>query len=243
MSSQALYNFISICIIANTIIMCLERYPISPFEDRLIRNTNHVFYAIFLTEVVLKFYALGFKFFLKVNFNRFDLFLIVLNTIEYIFERTLDDNLVQNFHVFSSLKILRLLKLVKTWKKLQIMLSNITSTIKDLRNFLILLLILMMVYTLFGLELFAYEMKFNEDLEFDLENGLSPRINFDGFYNTLIAVFNILQGEQWHYIMYDAVRSKGSFSILYFVTLVVLGNIILLKLFLAVLLENFEDKR
>lgn len=43
--------------------------------------------------------------------------------------------------------------------------------------------------------------------------------------------------------MYDAARSTGISSVLYFVTLLLFGNIILLKLFLAVLLENFEDKR
>jgi hypothetical protein len=43
--------------------------------------------------------------------------------------------------------------------------------------------------------------------------------------------------------MYDADRSVGQASKSFFVVIVVCGNIILLKLFLAVLLENFEDKR
>jgi len=43
--------------------------------------------------------------------------------------------------------------------------------------------------------------------------------------------------------MYNAVRSTSRLSIFYFVSLIIFGNIILLKLFLAVLLENFEDKR
>lgn len=43
--------------------------------------------------------------------------------------------------------------------------------------------------------------------------------------------------------MYNAVRGSGKGIIIYFITLIVFGNIILLKLFLAVLLENFEDKR
>jgi hypothetical protein len=43
--------------------------------------------------------------------------------------------------------------------------------------------------------------------------------------------------------MYNVARSVGKVGILFFVTLIVFGNIILLKLFLAVLLENFEDKR
>ena len=43
--------------------------------------------------------------------------------------------------------------------------------------------------------------------------------------------------------MYDTARSLGTASILFYVSLIIFGQIILLKLFLAVLLENFEDKR
>ena len=72
---------------------------------------------------------------------------------------------------------------------------------------------------------------------------MSPQENFDGFTNAFTTVFNVLQGEGYYLIMYNVARSVGKVGILFFVTLVVFGNIILLKLFLAVLLDNFEDKR
>lgn len=114
---------------------------------------------------------------------------------------------------------------------------------RDLRNFSILLFLVIFVYTLVSLEFFAYKIKFNKDKQYDLENGTSPRGNFDGFINAISSVFIILLGENYYYFMYDAARSTGISSVLYFVTLLLFGNIILLKLFLAVLLENFEDKR
>ena len=43
--------------------------------------------------------------------------------------------------------------------------------------------------------------------------------------------------------MFDAMRSVGGFTCLFFISLVILGQIILLNLLLAVLLENFEEKR
>lgn len=43
--------------------------------------------------------------------------------------------------------------------------------------------------------------------------------------------------------MYDCMRSKGSLSAFYFIGLVVGGNIIMLNLFLAILLGNFEKAR
>ena len=43
--------------------------------------------------------------------------------------------------------------------------------------------------------------------------------------------------------MYDAMRATHPSSVLFFVTLVVSGQIIMLNLFIAVLLENFELQR
>ena len=69
------------------------------------------------------------------------------------------------------------------------MLLTIANTLKDLRNFLILLIIFTYAYTLFGMEFFAYRIKFNDNDVYDYWNGISPRTNFDGFYNSFMAVF------------------------------------------------------
>ena len=93
------------------------------------------------------------------------------------------------------------------------------------------------------MELFAHKMKFNEEGLYDPVNGTSPRRNFDDFLKAFASVFNILQGEDWNLIMISASLSVGGGSIVFFVSLVILGQIILLNLLLAVLLENFEEKR
>ena len=41
--------------------------------------------------------------------------------------------------------------------------------------------------------------------------------------------------------MYDTIRATGYGSVFYFITLIVIGNIILLNLFLAILLGNFVE--
>ena len=103
-----------------------------------------------------------------------------------------EDNNLSSFSVFRAFRILRILKIVKRWHKLQALIQTITMTIRDLRNFMVLLFIAIFAYTLLGLELFAYKIKFNDKDHFDLVNGVSPRVNFDGFLNAFAAVFNIL---------------------------------------------------
>lgn len=43
--------------------------------------------------------------------------------------------------------------------------------------------------------------------------------------------------------MYDAIRSTGYTACFYFVTLVLLGSIVMMNLFLAILLGNFDRAR
>ena len=43
--------------------------------------------------------------------------------------------------------------------------------------------------------------------------------------------------------MYDAMRSSGSFFALYYVCVIAFGNIVMLNLFLAILLGNFDRAR
>ncbi len=91
------------------------------------------------------------------------------------------------------------------------------------------------------MELFSNQVRFNEKNELDLENGVSPRINFDNFGNSLSTIFIILTGENWDAVMYNMTRAKGKVAIFYFVTFVIIGQLVLLNLFLAILLKNFDE--
>ena len=71
----------------------------------------------------------------------------------------------------------------------------------------------------------------------------SPRANFDSLMWASLTVFEIMIGENWNGVMYDHMRSGSTFNSVFFVALVVLGNIIMLNLFLAILLGNFDRAR
>jgi sensor histidine kinase YesM len=71
--------------------------------------------------------------------------------------------------------------------------------------------------------------------------GESPRENFDDFFHAFISIYVILIGDDWQLVMYNSIRSEGyGISIVYFITLLVVGNFVLFNLFLAILLSNFE---
>ena len=120
--------------------------------------------------------------------------------------------------------------------------QTIGSTLKDISNFSVLLLLFIMTYSLLGMQLFAYKVKFNSNYEVDLSSsGTYPNSTFNTFLEACVSVFIVLANDGWtkiyfhHYIATDEVAAS-----IFFVSLVIIGQYILLNLFIAILIENFE---
>ena len=67
-----------------------------------------------------------------------------------------------------------------------------------------------------------------------------PRNNFDNLMWSLTTIFQFLSGENWNSIMYDCYRAAGVGGIIYSLAIFILGVMIVMNLFLAILLSNFE---
>lgn len=101
----------------------------------------------------------------------------------------------------------------------------------------------MFIYTLLGMEMYAYKIRYTDD-DFsaaDPEGEVFPRANFNNFLYGIITIFIVFIGEDWNSSMYDVYRATGGGAYLFFISLFVIGNLILLNLFLAILLKNFEE--
>lgn len=83
----------------------------------------------------------------------------------------------------------------------------------------------------------------NSDILPDGEKDLScvPRAHFDTFIWSFVTIFQILSGENWNTTMYDGMKSGGYGWCLFFVAVVIVGQMIILNLFLAILMAKFED--
>uniref|UniRef100_A0A7S2FHT8 Ion transport domain-containing protein n=1 Tax=Octactis speculum TaxID=3111310 RepID=A0A7S2FHT8_9STRA len=69
-----------------------------------------------------------------------------------------------------------------------------------------------------------------------------PRGHFDTLWWGFVTIFQILSGENWNSVMYDGWRATNvSWCPIYFVLLLVLGNFIVVNLFLAIMLSNLSD--
>jgi hypothetical protein len=91
----------------------------------------------------------------------------------------------------------------------------------------------MFIYALIGMQFFSGD-KYDDD-------GNLLRMNFNSFGQGLITIFVLLTAENWNYTMAVYIKYHGFASSLYFVSWIVLGNIMLLNLFLAILLNFISD--
>jgi hypothetical protein len=138
----------------------------------------------------------------------------------------------------------------------QDILVTTAKSLKDVALFSVLVLLYLYICALLGMELFAHYCYFNENGEIvtdyfaavDAGQKLEPpRSNFNNVGMALTSVFILVLGEDWPFIMYDHVRIYGVGTTVgagiqfYFVLVLSVGNLILLSLFTALLLENFED--
>lgn len=155
--------------------------------------------------------------------------------------------------IFSSLRAFRLFKLFRLFRvgDLRILLDSITFTLSTISDYVILLLLFIFVFALMGMSFFAGKVKFDAETNATVPigandmpiGGVSPRTNFDELIWAIITIFEVLMGESWNLTMYACIRSVSPLSAVYFIALVVGGNIIMLNLFLAILLGNFDKAR
>jgi len=230
--------FIMSIILLNTVVLSLDQYPEMEGEITVILHyANLSFTVIFTLEVVLKLAGLGMKEYVRDKFNLFDAVIVIVSILETMIAE-------EGGGVLSALRAFRLFRIFKIFRAgdLRTLLESISFTVLTIKDYTILLSLFIYVFALLGMSFFAEKVKFNDDGAFD-PTGESPRANFDTMMWAALTVFEIMIGENWNSVMYDHMRAAGSASCIYFIALVIMGNIIMLNLFLAILLGNFDRAR
>ena len=69
-----------------------------------------------------------------------------------------------------------------------------------------------------------------------------PNQNFDTFFQAMLTVFCLLVNEDWHVTLYQYTRASSRAKAFFYIgTCVIIGNFLLLQLFLALLIQNFSN--
>ena len=68
------------------------------------------------------------------------------------------------------------------------------------------------------------------------------RENFDDNFNSLVTVFLLIIGDNWPDILYEYMKFYYTSSFLYFIGVVIIGNIFLFNIFLSIMITNYDEE-
>jgi len=244
-------NLIMVFIFINTVVLAMDHNDMDKGLEETLEVINMILTFVFLFEMILTIPGIGPHAYFTDPVCVFDAIIVVTSIVELVLSMSAEEGEGGGggLSAFRTFRLFRVFKMAKEWKSLQILLKTMLKTILEIGNFAVLLLLFMFIYALIGMQFFSNRMRFYDSGEAipiteredwaDAWEG-SPRNNFDDFLWSMTTIFQVLTGEDWNACMYDAWRGTGWGAVVYFISLVIFGAFIVMNLFLAILLGNFE---
>ncbi|XP_015271651.1 PREDICTED: sodium channel protein type 2 subunit alpha isoform X9 [Gekko japonicus] len=224
---------ITICIVLNTLFMAMEHYPMTPQFNNVLSVGNLVFTGIFTAEMFLKIVAMDPYYYFQEGWNIFDGIIVSLSLMELGLAN------VEGLSVLRSFRLLRVFKLAKSWPTLNMLIKIIGNSVGALGNLTLVLAIIVFIFAVVGMQLFGKSYKecvckISNDCEL-------PRWHMNDFFHSFLIVFRVLCGE-WIETMWDCMEVAGqTMCLTVFMMVMVIGNLVVLNLFLALLLSSFSS--
>nr|KAF6275688.1 calcium voltage-gated channel subunit alpha1 A [Pipistrellus kuhlii] len=237
----------------NTIVLMMKFYGSSLAYDNVLRVFNIVFTSLFSLECLLKVMAFGILNYFRDAWNIFD-FVTVLGSITDILVTEFGNNFI-NLSFLRLFRAARLIKLLRQGYTIRILLWTFVQSFKALPYVCLLIAMLFFIYAIIGMQVFGnigIDVEEEDSDEDDFQ--ITEHNNFRTFFQALMLLFRSATGEAWHNIMLSCLSGKpcdknsgiltpecgNEFAYFYFVSFIFLCSFLMLNLFVAVIMDNFE---
>jgi hypothetical protein len=233
MVTSTSFHWVIVCLILmNIVVLAIEANGVRGVARDFVNNANFVFTICFVVELVLRIIATDITKFFVVPFNVLDTAIVLVSVSEFFYSGASNA-----LSAFRTLRVFRTFKLLNRWESLQQLVYAVFKSGPGLGYFCIILFLYIFICALAGMSLFAGKLD-NESFVYG-----SSRANYDTLFISLVTTFQIVSGENWNDVMFRAMEFNETLGGVYFVTVYGIGNLIVLNLFLAILLENFSEGR
>ncbi|CAD8187083.1 unnamed protein product [Paramecium octaurelia] len=253
-SSATLQKCLFLLLWVDFIILLMFTSEMSDEYFRAINDVHNALSGIYLVWIILLFLALGVNRFFDNYWRRFYFFLIVIAIIDFVADYSVDwimiyykstpnDSGYQLLRLFFSLRSLRIILIFQGFINLQRLINVILFALPYLGKIFSILIITMLVFALFGCQLFG---------TIDKGQVLDDQLNFMTAASAMMTLFKCASGDDWRTVMTDTMHYNplcwedpkycGSFaSQIYFFLFMFFSTYVLLTLFLLSLVEQFES--
>ncbi|KAK0141777.1 putative voltage-dependent R-type calcium channel subunit alpha-1E [Merluccius polli] len=236
----------------NTIVLMMKYYSAPPAYEAVLKHLNTAFTVLFSVECILKIMAFGFLNYFRDTWNIFD-FITVLGSITEIVVVQSDDTFNMSF--LKLFRAARLIKLLRQGYTIRILLWTFVQSFKALPYVCLLIAMLFFIYAIIGMQVFG-------NIKLDEETHINQHNNFKTFFGALMLLFRSATGESWQEIMLSCLGGQNcetdhslppalltsdqeggcgtDFAYFYFVSFIFFSSFLMLNLFVAVIMDNFE---
>uniref|UniRef100_G1TDY0 EF-hand domain-containing protein n=1 Tax=Oryctolagus cuniculus TaxID=9986 RepID=G1TDY0_RABIT len=230
----------------NTVVLMMKYYSAPCTYELALKYLNIAFTMVFSLECVLKVIAFGFVNYFRDTWNIFD-FITVIGSITEI---VLTDSKVRGFGTLSAGLVVHAQPLLG-WAVRPTTNTQLCS-FQALPYVCLLIAMLFFIYAIIGMQVFG-------NIRLDEESHINRHNNFRSFFGSLMLLFRSATGEAWQEIMLSCLGEKGcepdttapsgqqesercgtDLAYVYFVSFIFFCSFLMLNLFVAVIMDNFE---
>uniref|UniRef100_A0A8C7TI40 Voltage-dependent L-type calcium channel subunit alpha n=1 Tax=Oncorhynchus mykiss TaxID=8022 RepID=A0A8C7TI40_ONCMY len=239
-------------IMLNTMCLGMQHCNQSTHVTDLSDMLNVIFTVLFTVEMVLKLMAFKAKGYFGDPWNVFD-FVIVIGSVVDVILSEVDvnsENARVSITFFRLFRVMRLVKLLNRSEGIRNLLWTFIKSLQALPYVALLILMLFFIYAVVGMQIFG---------KIALIDGtyINRNNNFQTFPHAVLLLFRCATGEAWQEVMLACLYGKrcdpksdylpgeemtcgASFAIIYFMSFYMLCAFLIINLFVAVIMDNFD---
>ncbi|XP_053529887.1 calcium channel, voltage-dependent, L type, alpha 1D subunit, a isoform X3 [Ictalurus punctatus] len=259
-NSTAFEYIMFVLIMLNTICLAVQHYGQSKTFSYVMDILNMVFTAVFTVEMVLKLIAFKPRHYFTDAWNTFDALIVVGSVVDIAITEAnpaegeelvnVEENARISITFFRLFRVMRLVKLLNRGEGIRTLLWTFIKSFQALPYVALLIAMLFFIYAVIGMQIFG-KIAMVEGTQINRNN------NFQTFPQAVLLLFRCATGEAWQEIMLACLSGKlcdpesdynpgeemtcgSGFAIVYFITFYMLCAFLIINLFVAVIMDNFD---
>ncbi|CAK6963854.1 voltage-dependent L-type calcium channel subunit alpha-1D isoform X1 [Scomber scombrus] len=241
-----------VLILGNTLTLAIQHYEQSKLFTSVMDVLNMIFTVIFTVEMIIKLLALRAHHYFIDPWNSFDALIVVGSVLDIAvseFSGKGESGKV-SITFFRLFRVLRLVKLLSKGEGIRTLLWTFVKSLQALPYVGLLIAMIFFIYAVIGMQSFG-------KVAIDEDTHINRNCNFQTFFQAVLVLFRCATGEQWQEIMLAALPGRrcdpeadtepgeefscgSNLSYIYFISFFMLCAYLIINLFIAVIMDNFE---
>ncbi|XP_055078750.1 voltage-dependent L-type calcium channel subunit alpha-1D [Periophthalmus magnuspinnatus] len=257
-SSQFEY-IMFVLILGNTLTLAVQHYEQSKLFTSIMDILNMIFTVVFTIEMIIKLMALRAHHYFIDPWNSFDALIVVGSVLDIAVSEFSGggghgegkgESGKVSITFFRLFRVLRLVKLLSKGEGIRTLLWTFVKSLQALPYVGLLIAMIFFIYAVIGMQTFG-------KVAIDDNTEINRNCNFQTFFMAVLVLFRCATGEQWQEIMLAALPGRrcdpeadiepgeeyscgSNLSYIYFISFFMLCAYLIINLFIAVIMDNFE---